>query len=194
MNAIKYEDLYQVMFADGYPGHTPAVAEAPNGDGKVDVAKRYSHLARKYMKRWPVPLWVDRYFVQLVQMAQDEACRLGIPTQFWPTEEDSTLRLLEYPPGSTSAEHTDFDLITLNLYRSHPTLIVPQATVHIGELAEVVTKGRLAATVHHVDAHPTQTQRSAVFFGMPPLGAHLPTGQTVLEWLTERKTRSRVYK
>lgn len=194
MDANEYEKIYQIMFAPEYSGYIPTVAEAPNGDGKVDVQKRYSHLARKYTERSPVPLWLRHYFENLVDAARANARAHGIPDEFLPTEQDSTLRLLEYPPGATSAEHTDFDLFTINLYRSHPDLIVPRSSVHIGELAEVITNGRLKATPHHVDAHSTQAQRSAVFFAMPPLDAVLPTGVTVSEWLTERKSRSRVYK
>jgi hypothetical protein len=193
-DADRFEHLYQIMFSPGYAGYTPAMAEAPNGDGVVDVQKRYAHLAKKYL---PGVTNYDRSFCeevleQCVDEARDLAGAIDIPTKFWPTIEDSTLRLLEYPPGATSAQHTDFDLFTLNLYRSHGEYLVPRSYMHVGELMEVVTGQK--ATSHHVDAHPTQTQRSVVFFAMPPLDAVLPTGVTVRDWLTERKARSRVAK
>lgn len=197
MNAEEYEQLYQVMFSPTFTGYTPAVVEAPNGDGKVDAVKRYSHLNRRTfgsITEHDDHTLCGQVFDRCMDLARSCAEAMGIPPVFWPSAEDSTLRLLEYPPWATSAEHTDFDLFTLNLYRSHLDLIVPQLSIHHGEIAEIVSGGWLRATPHHVRTHPTQTQRSAVFFVMPPLGAVLPTGITVRDWLTERKTRSRVYK
>lgn len=197
IDANLFEYAYQKMFSETFTGYTPAVAEAPNGDGKVDVQKRYAHLNLRTLGSVPKPEQTNfaLLFDHCMAAALAHAERLEIPIAYYPSAEDSTLRLLEYPPGATSAEHTDFDLFTINLYRSHPDLLIPaQTEVHYGELAEIVTGGRLKATPHHVLAHPTQTQRSAVFFAMPRLNVVLPTGITVREWLTERKTRSRVYK
>lgn len=197
MDAADYERLYQAMFSPTFTGYTPAVAEAPNGDGKVDVQKRYSHLNRRTfgsIADHDDHTLCGQVFDHCMGLARDLAESMNIPSAFRPSTEDSTLRLLEYPPGATSAEHTDFDLFTINLYRSHPDLIVPKLGVHHGELAEIVSGGWLKATSHHVPAHLTQSQRSAVFFVMPSLSAVLPTGVTVRDWLMERKTRSRVYK
>lgn len=196
MDANDFDELYRITFASDFAGYTPSVAEIPNGDGKVDAQKRYAHVntrtipsARRLADRQT--LWA--FFNQFIDDACSEAERLGILIDPWVSPEDSTLRLLEYPIGVGGAEHTDFDLFTLNLYRSHPDLLVPgKMEVHYGELAEIVTGGRLKATPHHVIAHPTQTQRSAVFFVMPKLDAVLPTGVVVRDWLKERKERSRV--
>lgn len=195
MDAAIFEILYQQMFTPSFAGYTPAIAEAPNGDGKVDVQKRYAHLNRRTLPSVSDPLARDAlgaFFDGCMAQARAAAAEMGIPQAFVPSAEDSTLRLLEYPSGATSSEHTDFDLFTINLYRSHGELIVPKMAVHYGELAELATIGRLKAVSHHVKAHPTQTQRSAVFFVMPSLNATLPSGITVKEWLADRKTRSRV--
>lgn len=191
MNAVEFEQAYQQMFSPTFSGFTPAIAEAPNGDGKVDAQKRYAHLNRRTLPSAPFAALAD-LFDSCMALALEHARTMNIPRELMPSAEDSTLRLLEYPPGATSAEHTDFDLFTINLYRSHEDLIVPKMPIHFGELAEIVSGGWLKAVSHHVKAHPTQTQRSAVFFAMPPLAATLPTGITVREWVTERKARSRV--
>ena len=198
MDANEFERAYQAMFSPTFTGYTPAVAEAPNGDGRVDVQKRYAHLNLRTIDSVEAALYrlrLEDLFNQCMQEAFKFAEAMNISEMYWSSAEDSTLRLLEYPPGSTSAEHTDFDLFTINVYRSHPGLLHPGGVrVHFGELAEIISGGWLKATSHHVGAHPTQTQRSAVFFAMPPLDAVLPTGATVREWLTERKARSRVAK
>lgn len=194
MDATVFEQLYQTMFSHGFTGYTPAIAEAPNGNGKVDVQKRYSHLNRRTLpSASPAEIGLlSTVFNGCMGAAFEHVRTMNIPHSFMPSAEDSTLRVLEYPPGATSAEHTDFDLFTINLYRSHEDLIVPKMPIHFGELAEIISGGWLKATSHHVKAHSTQTQRSAVFFVMPRLDAVLPDGVTVRAWLNERKSRARV--
>jgi hypothetical protein len=112
-------------------------------------------------------------------------------------------------PGSGSAEHTDFDLFTVNLWRStpedHEQIVIhdggcygpepvwePGAReFHIGELGELVGLG--PATPHRVPARP-YVQKSIVYFAMPDHDTWLPLEAcpTVGEWLKERMARSRV--
>jgi isopenicillin N synthase-like dioxygenase len=196
MDAVEFEKIYQEVFSPTFTGYSPAIAEAPNGDSRIDLQKRYSHLNHRTLPsaRDNVKTFLAEVFSRCMRVALEHARIMNIPYAFMPSAEDSTLRLLEYPPGATSSEHTDFDLFTINLYRSHEDLIVPKMPVHFGELADIVSKGWLKAVPHHVTAHLTQTQRSAVFFVMPALSACLPNGMTVREWVAERKTRSRVQK
>jgi len=179
-----------------YPGYRPTVREAPNGDGNVDADKRYLHVALKYN---PPP-----FAVKLLAQAHFEACRiaeaLGVPDAFYPRVQDETLRVLDYPAGAGSAEHTDFDLFTVMCYRDTPEDFVrldavdPRAEaidphVHLGELAEIIGLGK--ATRHMVPARP-YAQHAIVYFAMPSLSARLPDGRLVSEWLAERYARSRV--
>lgn len=181
-----------------YKGYKPEVLEAPNGDGKVDATKRYLHVALKY----DPPEWAREYLAR----AHFEACRiaeaLNVPAEFYPRVQDGTLRVLEYPAGAGSAEHTDFDLFTVHCYRSTPEDFVrldavdPRAEavdpdVHLGEIAEVVGIGK--ATRHVVPVRP-YAQKAIVYFAMPALAAELPGGVPVYRWLAERYSRSRVYK
>ncbi len=46
---IEFDALSSLVFRPGYPGYKPNVVEAPNGDGKLDTDKRYSHVAIKYI-------------------------------------------------------------------------------------------------------------------------------------------------
>lgn len=183
-----------------YAGYKPNVLEAPNGDGNIDATKRYLHVALKYNP----PAWAMWYLAR----AHFEACRIaeaiGVPAEFYPKVEDGTLRVLEYPAGAGSAEHTDFDLFTVHCYRSTPEDFViaegpkrpTQATdidphVHIGEIAEAIGLG--TATRHHVPARP-YPQQAIVYFAMPAKSARLPGGLTSGEWVADRYARSRVYK
>lgn len=182
-----------------YAGYKPDVLEAPNGDGKVDAEKRYLHVALKYAP----PEWAVEYLARAHFAACQIAEALNVPDVFYPRVQDGTLRVIEYPVGAGSAEHTDFDLFTVHCYRSTPADFVrlddvdPRAEavdpdVHLGEIAEAIGVG--TATRHRVPAR-SYTQSAIVYFAMPSLVAKLPSGETVLEWLQERKTgRSRVYK
>ncbi len=196
------------LFHALYAGYKPNVLEAPNGDGKVDVQKRYLHVALKYNP----PEWAVKYLAR----AHFEACRIAealqVPPEFYPRVQDGTLRVLDYPAGVGSAPHTDFDLFTVHCYRSTPedfvrlSAVDPRAEaidphVHLGELAELIGVGK--ATEHFV-AEQTYEQRSIVYFAMPDHSAMLPPyspiggvdgiGLSVGEWLAERYKRSRVYK
>lgn len=188
----------QSLFAPWYAGYKPEVAEAPNGDGKVDVTKRYLHVALKYTP----PTWALEYLAR----AHFEACRIaeaiGVPPAYYPRVADGTLRVLDYPVGAGSAEHTDFDLFTVHCYRDRPADFIrldqvdPRAEaldpdVHLGEIGELISGWR--ATRHYVPARP-YAQRAIVYFAMPDHRAVLPGGVTVGEWLKERYARSRVYK
>jgi hypothetical protein len=190
-----------------YAGYKPEVLEAPNGDGKIDATKRYLHVALKY----DPPEWA-RWFLA---RAHFEACRIAeaidVPAEFYPTVEDGTLRVLDYPAGSGSAEHTDFDLFTVHCYRSTPEDFVRvreglsiadsgrlyaaekiDPHVHFGELGQEIGLG--PATRHYVPERP-YAQQAIVYFAMPSLNAVLPGGVTVRTWLEDRKTaRGRVYK
>jgi hypothetical protein len=234
-----------------YAGYKPETREAPNGDTKacpraecdggytcygpgtpiskclvchgtgrvpnVDTGKRYLHVS---LSDNP-PAWALEYLAR----AHWEACRvataLGVPPEFRPHEADATLRVLEYPAGAGSAEHTDFDLFTILCWRSTPgdlELTAPSENttaeaieqtrrriaarslspgLHIGELGELVGLG--PATPHRVPARP-YVQKSIVYFAMPDHGARLPPlyrdqpnfPPTVGEWVAERIARSRV--
>jgi hypothetical protein len=198
-----YNHMRRLFRVTGYPGYRPAVVELPNGDGKADTGKRYLHIALKY----DPPKWALRYLA----MAHLEACRvaeaIGVPDAFYPKVENGTLRVLEYPAGAGSAEHTDFDLFTVHCYRDRPEDFVrldpvdPRAErvsqdVHIGELGEIVGLGR--ATRHYVPERPYR-QKAIVYFAMPAMDARLtgaPPGwtmPTVKQWLNDRLDRSRMY-
>lgn len=193
-----YRALYSLFDAPDYAGYKPTVREAPNGDGVVDNEKRYLHVALKYNP----PAFAIKYLAR----AHFEACRvaeaLKVPDAFYPRVENGTLRVLEYPEGAGSAEHTDFDLFTVHCYRSDPqdfeilSEVDPRAAAvnthcHIGQIGELVGLGE--ATRHRVPARPYR-QFSIVYFAMPTGEALLPEGRTVNEWLADRYAKSRVYK
>ncbi len=90
-------------------------------------------------------------------------------------------------PGAGTAEHTDLNLFTIVLWRSHPADLeltqpneCPSAGrclarsinpgLHIGEIGELVGLG--PATPHRVPARP-YVQKSIVYFAMPDHGAPL---------------------
>lgn len=201
--AQDYADLARLFKEPGYKGYKPEVLEAPNGDGKVDVSKRYLHVALKY----DPPEWAMR----LLARAHHEACRIAeamrVPDAFYPRVQDGTLRVLDYPAGAGSAEHTDFDLFTVHCFRTTPEDFVILADpcdapalkagralnpgLHLGQLSEEIGLG--PATRHLVPAQPYE-QRSIVYFAMPALNARLRNGLEVREWLAERYSRSRVYR
>ncbi len=197
---LDYEKLC-TLFAPGYAGYKPEVLEAPNGDGKVDAAKRYLHVALKYNP----PEWA-RYFLA---RAHFEACRIaeaiGVPADFYPKVENGTLRVLDYPAGAGSAEHTDFDLFTVHCYRStpqdfvrvgygHTALRLAEAIdpdVHFGDIGQEIGLG--PATRHLVPARP-YPQQAIVYFAMPANDARMPDGSRAIDWIADRYKRSRVYK
>jgi hypothetical protein len=172
-----------------YAGYKPNVLEAPNGDGKVDVTKRYLHVALKYNP----PRWAIHYLAR----AHFEACRIaeaiGVPAEFYPKVENGTLRVLDYPAGAGSAEHTDFDLFTVHCYRSTPEDLIQndpnERNFLIGEIGEAIGLGK--AVRHFVPEQP-YPQQSIVYFAMPANDA--PITQRAIDWIADRYARSRVYK
>lgn len=192
-----------------YRGYKPEVKESPNSDGVVDKGKRYLHVALKYDP--------PQYAIDILARAHFEACRiaetLDLPSDFYPKVENGTLRVLEYPPGEGSAEHTDFDLFTVNLWRSTPTdheqrhdnesgWLKGPCVWHMGRLGEMLGKGK--AISHRVQARP-YSQQALVYFAMPANSAEFPDGtydeneirwegHSVQEWLDQIYSKSRVYK
>ena len=196
-------DLFS--YPGGYAGYKPEVLESPNGDGKVDAQKRYLHVALKYGP----PQWAVSYLAR----AHFQACRIaeaiGVPEAYYPKVENGTLRVLDYPAGAGSAEHTDFDLFTVHCYRSTPEdfVIVPQdegvnhndrnfarcidPDIHFGDIGAAVGLG--PATRHYVPARE-YAQQAIVYFAMPANDARMPTGERAIDWIADRYDRSRVYK
>lgn len=210
MKLFDIEDYNKLceLFVPGYAGYKPEVLEAPNGDGNIDETKRYLHVAMKYNP----PDWA----IKFLAMAHFEACRVAeaikIPDAYYPKIENGTLRVLQYPSGSGSAEHTDFDLFTIHCYRSTPEDFVrvdavdPRAEavdcdVHFGDIGEAVGLGR--ATRHYVPER-NYPQQAIVYFAMPANGvsmpdsacdaSFLPHGTTAIDWISDRYKRSRIYK
>lgn len=210
-----YDRIHKFAFSDENPGWNPDVIESPNGDGVWDEHKRYAHLAPKYFDQASVSspsFYTEMYsngIFQLYHQARNEAdriCRhLDIPKEFW-SADDSTLRILDYPAGATTAPHTDFDLFTLCLYRDDmdafkylsgeddPLLerareISPG--IHFGEL---MTELNGAQETEHEVLGTDNRQCSIVFFVVPNHKAILPSGISVGKWMDERKNRSRKIK
>lgn len=188
--AADYQALHSIVFAtdaDGrprYPGYRPEVVELPNGDGRADREKRYAHVSRNNQAAifgsdefsaddWlTLDMYLDRAHAEALRVAR----ALNVPAAFRPDIRYSALRVLEYPPGATSARHTDFDLFTLLCYRDRPEGLVRYADevclgyntceaglddiapgLHIGELGEIVGLG--PATPHEVRAIRLQNDR-----------------------------------
>lgn len=204
LTATDYRTLYDIVFRDDYPGYRPNVIESPNGDGVKDSQKRYAHVSSKYIRSMRGDSWADgkgtywyhpyqptltKYLQQCHEAALDVAVQLGVPREFWPDIRYSALRVLEYPPGAGSAEHTDFDLFTLNLYRNNLNAGLGDVDFHKGEILTEISKYHTAAK-HYVNPH-RDCQYSLVYFAMPSEAAVLPSGQTVGAWVEERKKRSR---
>jgi hypothetical protein len=134
------------------------------------------------------------------QEAYEEACRvcseLDVPWHLMPYKDSCCMRILDYPEGAGSAEHTDFDFLTIQLYRDHLAGFVRTGTVeqsdesissgiHFGEMAEVA--GFRKAMPHYIKCGMPR-QKSIVFFVLPnPDSALITAG----EWLKERYARSR---
>jgi hypothetical protein len=211
--------LYDYCFDPEWPGYNPKVIESPDGDGVWDDRKRYAHVSLEHiekdagassaeqikkdaaassarLKNWykkqairnhPLMSYLDKG----VDKARGQALRLGVPSAFWPDKRYSTIRVLEYPPGASSAKHTDFSLFTLPMYRN---ISLPRPKqVYYGELLELINQYYTAQS-HEVDSDREQrTQYSAVFFAIPNHAAVLPTGETVGDYIKERRARSRAY-
>ncbi len=212
-----YQDLSNIVFQDKYPGYRPTIIESPNGDKKWDNDKRYAHVAEKYLEKYQNPyekLALHSYLNNANDKAVDIAIELGVPKAFWPDVRYGALRILEYPPGSISNPHVDFDLFTLMCYRNIPecfeytnlwsrdgvgSKIIDRPLIdanelnkqiHFGEILEMIMPTH-QATEHQVVADEHRTQYSIVYFSIPDHDAVLPNGTTVGDWITERMGRSR---
>ena len=213
LSTAEFRTLYTAVFnpANEFPGYRPNVMEAPDGDWVFDKQKHYAHVATKYLAEY------DGYYkavlTQLLHKwtdyAVERAIELGFPMKWWPSPEDSTIRIQAYPPGADSAPHYDFDLFTLFMYRNlaenyecmdgdhldRYRWVKPDAlnadAFHYGELATLINEN-YRPTKHQVHADAkNRTQYAAVFFAMPRLDLTLPGGLKVQEWLDDRKWRSR---
>jgi len=143
----EYDVLYEIVFADGYPGYKPAVKEVTNGDGKVDTDKRYAHVAPKYLKDFDNPAlkriletFYDRAYAQARYAWAVSAGYAGLSgdlvAAFAPDPRYGALRVLDYPPGAVSNRHEDFDLFTLVLYRDDPEALVVDHSAAPGGAAD----------------------------------------------------------
>lgn len=180
-----FAQLALAAFSRDYSGYRPKVIEIPNGDGRADRTKHYAHIALKYS---PPPI-LEAAFWRAFAIAQDFSSTIKLAPK------ECALRVLRYPPGAGSEYHTDFDLFTVNLWRSHPGLIRPTPDyLHFGELWPLLVDSQQPATGHWVDAHPTENQYSLVFFALPARSVVLPNWDTVGQWLDERMARSRAYR
>jgi hypothetical protein len=203
LSEADYNELYALVFTDNYPGYTPETIESPNGDGNLDSEKRYAHIALKYLDKLTDQALAEKLFNYLLRchhMATAVAKEVGVDDAFLPDIRTGALRILDYPPGSVTHPHTDFNLFTLMMYRDNPEYFhyldsEPEAQaqamnhqIHMGEIYEKLGLGK--ATRHEVVASD-KPQRSIVYFALPSHEAKLPDGQTVGEWLEERMSRSR---
>jgi hypothetical protein len=82
--------------------------------------KRYLHVAEKYLRQCPGLEWPREYLDRAYGVAARVAEALNVPAAYWPRPEHGALRVLDYPPGAGTVEHTDFDLFTVLLWRSTP--------------------------------------------------------------------------
>jgi hypothetical protein len=193
-DAARYHELATLAFSPTYRGYRPNVVEAPNGDGKLDAGKQFSHLALKYFdETTPAPL-LEAFFHAYCD-AVDAAEDFRLPQNLWPKMDACALRLLQYPVGVGSEPHTDFDLFTLNLWRSDKTALLEDtqdtlAGIHFGELWPLLVRHGIQATKHWVESRP-EPQYSMVFFALPDHQVQLEDGRTVGQWLEERIARSR---
>jgi hypothetical protein len=131
-----YDTLYDLVFQSDYPGYKPQTKEIPNGDGLIDLDKRYAHVADKYLATLsPASDDTDTLYAYL-QKAHDLATQvaliLEVPDPFLPYRPECALRVLEYPVGAFGHRHTDFDLFTLSLYRSEPARLVLGQQENVG--------------------------------------------------------------
>jgi len=190
-----YDTLHYIMFQDDYPGYKPNVIEAPNRDGKLDSHKRYAHIATKYLNEYKNAhnrRILRSYLDKGHKLALEVYNQLSIPVEFKPDIERSALRILEYPPGSITHPHCDFNLFTLSLYRNLPecfryTLLSPpehirklNQQIHYGELMKEIG---IADPSEHEVIKSNETQYSIVYFVIPAWESMLPSGETVGVWL-----------
>lgn len=208
-----YARLAEIVFRPDYTGYANArgIVEAPNGDGKLDVEKHYSHVSLKNLAAYDGATAYERVvLLGALAFAHDvaEACAevLKVPAALRPDIRYGALRVLRYPPGATSALHTDFDLFTCHMYQSavggftvdrsaSTQALGPALTInprfHLGEIGELAGLG--PATPHEVV--PREAERHAiVYFAIPDHAVHIPfEGGTVSvgAWLAERYARSR---
>ncbi len=216
-NPQEYSLLHRLAFDPRNKGYDPKKFEAPNGDGKIDYAKRYAHIARKYIEKMPLAAKDEtqlmRQFLNHAHgVALGIAIELGIPQQYMPDIEDGTLRVLEYDHTAGSEPHKDFDLFSVMCYRNLPDFfeyvheteedwkqagVLQRAQkyneqIHFGEIMELICPST-KANKHKVrpTLQPGIHQYSVVYFAMPKLSAVLPSGETVETWLEPRKNRSR---
>ena len=192
-------------FLDTYAGYRPNIVEIPNGDGKADAEKRYAHVATKYMKTDEERSALMRYLEIAHAKALEVAKYIKIPPAFTPDIRYGALRILEYPPGSTSNLHEDFDLFTLMGYRDQPEKFkvhdgTPASEImskmhrlnrqaHMGQIGTEIGLG--PATPHSV-LPSEKAQHSIVYFAIPNHDAVLPNGIKVGTWIEERIARSRI--
>jgi hypothetical protein len=188
----RIDELFDFAFSSDNPGYRQGSVEIPHGNGRADAVKRYAHVGPRYgvIKSELAQSWFNRFFEVLDGIAQ--AHRLP---RLDPTE--SALRCLEYPAHTGGEPHTDFCLMTLNVWRSHSGAVVtlfPDGTeeaatrYHFGELSPLL--GGPAADLHYIEARP-EVQRSIVFFGLPARDTRLSTGETCGEWLDRVKPNRR---
>lgn len=202
-----YHALAAIVFRPDYPGNATArgVVEAPNGDGKLDTTKRYSHVATKYLDKFKDG-WQRGVLLNYLHIAHNRACEvaaeLGVPSAFMPSFEHGALRVLEYPAGASSEVHTDVGLLTLNLWRNLPECLetyntelggwVPSLAgpppYHLGRIAREIGIG--PAAPHRVMGAPVP-QHSLVYFAVPDWKATLPSGANLGEWLQGEMAKMR---
>lgn len=190
----QYQHIHTLTFGDPeYAGYKPNVQESPNGDGVWDDKKRYAHVAPKYNPS----SWLRAYYNAAFNEALRVHALLGFPGYLRPSWTECCLRILEYSPTAFSAEHTDFDLFTLQLYRDwrpgfvrvgevRPGDDEASEGIHFGEMAEVAQLR--PAMRHAVRPNPFKITRSIVFFALPDRDAPLVYAG---DWLDERYARSR---
>lgn len=194
----EYDFIAGKVFNSNYNGYRPTVKEIPNGDGKVDNDKRFAHIAEKYNPDDELLIYLEKGH----QLALLVAEALKVPKQFMPVRQYSALRVLEYPVGSITNEHEDFDLFTLMLYRDQPDKFVYHwhdmpsnvktlnTQCHLGQIASEIGLG---PAVKHSVLPSDKTQYSIVYFAIPDHKEILPSGISVGNWLEERLSRSRIY-
>lgn len=162
-----------------------AKCKACAGTGRVS-GKKYLHVKDACED---APDWARAYQDRAFAHACRVATALGVPAAYFPRPETGALRVLEYPAGAGSAEHTDPDLFTVPIWRETPEDLQIQCAadwqtngrieaaraiapgLHIGELGELVGLG--PATPHRVPARP-YVQRSIVYFAIPDHASRLP--------------------
>jgi hypothetical protein len=206
MNAVfdraDYEAIHKIVFRDDYPGYKPTVIESPNGDGKLDVEKRYAHISIKNFTNVKDGLALMPYLQKAHNLAVEVAHALKLQPQYMPDITVGALRVLDYPAGAISNLHTDTDLFTLMCYRDQVENFVSQENdtpaittmrrfntqAHVGRLGTEIGLG--PATPHEVTASQNR-QCSMVYFAIPPHDSVLPSGVTVRNWLNEAMSKMR---